>query len=102
MCARSCACVCVRACACVCVCARVRACVCVCVCVCCRPEMDTEWTHIREPVESNSMVLKGLIPEMEYQFVIRSVNAHGISPPSAINNPVRTLGELQYGQDSTL
>uniref|UniRef100_A0A8C2B7G3 EGF like, fibronectin type III and laminin G domains n=1 Tax=Cyprinus carpio TaxID=7962 RepID=A0A8C2B7G3_CYPCA len=62
-----------------------------------RPEMDTEWMYIREPVESNSMVLKGLIPETEYQFVIRAVNAHGISPPSAINNPVRTLGELQCG-----
>lgn len=64
--------------------------------------MDTEWTYIREPVESNSMVLKGLIPETEYQFVIRAVNAHGISPPSAINNHVRTLGELQCGQDRTL
>uniref|UniRef100_A0A8C1DGH8 EGF like, fibronectin type III and laminin G domains n=1 Tax=Cyprinus carpio carpio TaxID=630221 RepID=A0A8C1DGH8_CYPCA len=48
-----------------------------------RPEMDTEWMYIREPVESNSMVLKGLIPETEYQFVIRAVNAHGISPPSS-------------------
>uniref|UniRef100_A0A671KDU2 Pikachurin-like n=1 Tax=Sinocyclocheilus anshuiensis TaxID=1608454 RepID=A0A671KDU2_9TELE len=48
-----------------------------------RPEMDTEWMYIREPVESNSMVLKGLIPETEYQFVIRSVNTHGISPPSS-------------------
>ncbi|KAI2665010.1 Pikachurin [Labeo rohita] len=62
-----------------------------------RPEMDTEWTYIREPVESNSMVLKGLIPETEYQFVIRAVNAHGISPPSAINNPVRTLGSSDVG-----
>uniref|UniRef100_A0A671VDB7 EGF like, fibronectin type III and laminin G domains n=1 Tax=Sparus aurata TaxID=8175 RepID=A0A671VDB7_SPAAU len=56
-----------------------------------RPEMDTEWTYIREPIESNSMVLKGLLPETEYQFVIRAVNAHGASPPSHINNPVRTL-----------
>ncbi|KTG02856.1 hypothetical protein cypCar_00043169, partial [Cyprinus carpio] len=55
------------------------------------PEMDTEWMYIREPVESNSMVLKGLIPETEYQFVIRAVNAHGISPPSAINNPIKSL-----------
>ncbi|KAG1944011.1 pikachurin [Pimephales promelas] len=62
-----------------------------------RPEMDTEWTYIREPVESNSMVLKGLMPDTEYQFVIRSVNAHGISPPSAINNPVRTLGTMDVG-----
>lgn len=58
-----------------------------------RPEMDTEWTYIREPIETNSMVLKGLLPETEYQFVVRAVNAHGASPPSHINNPVRTLGK---------
>lgn len=55
--------------------------------------MDTEWTYIREPIETNSMVLKGLLPETEYQFVIRAVNVHGASPPSHINNPVRTLGK---------
>lgn len=58
-----------------------------------RPEMDTEWTYIREPIETNSMVLKGLLPETEYQFVVRAVNVHGASPPSHINNPVRTLGK---------
>lgn len=55
--------------------------------------MDTEWTYIREPIETNSMVLKGLLPETEYQFVVRAVNVHGASPPSHINNPVRTLGK---------
>ncbi|KAI7813437.1 putative pikachurin, partial [Triplophysa rosa] len=59
-----------------------------------RAEMDTEWTYIREAVESNSMVLKGLIPETQYQFVIRAVNVFGISPPSPINSPVRTLGAV--------
>lgn len=58
-----------------------------------RPEMDTEWTYIREPIETNSMVLKGLLPETEYQFVIRAVNMHGASPPSPINSPVRTLSK---------
>lgn len=58
-----------------------------------RPEMDTEWTYIREPIETNSMVLKGLLPETEYQFVVRAVNMHGASPPSHINNPVRTLSK---------
>uniref|UniRef100_A0AAY4CFV0 EGF like, fibronectin type III and laminin G domains n=1 Tax=Denticeps clupeoides TaxID=299321 RepID=A0AAY4CFV0_9TELE len=62
-----------------------------------RPEMDTEWTYIREPVDSNSMVLKGLVPDTEYQFVIRAVNAHGVSPPSTINNPIRTLAEAGSG-----
>uniref|UniRef100_A0A665UIK9 EGF like, fibronectin type III and laminin G domains n=1 Tax=Echeneis naucrates TaxID=173247 RepID=A0A665UIK9_ECHNA len=61
-----------------------------------RPEMDTEWTYIREPIETNSMVLKGLIPETEYQFVVRAVNMHGVSPPSQINSPVRTLGKSEY------
>lgn len=55
--------------------------------------MDTEWTYIREPIETNSMVLKGLLPETEYQFVVRAVNTHGASPPSHINSPVRTLGK---------
>ncbi|XP_062399872.1 pikachurin [Sardina pilchardus] len=59
-----------------------------------RPEMDTEWTYIREPVEANSMVLKGLFPDTEYQFVVRAVNIHGVSPPSTINNPVRTLAPV--------
>ncbi|XP_035999684.1 pikachurin isoform X3 [Fundulus heteroclitus] len=62
-----------------------------------RPEMDTEWTYIREPIETNSMVLKGLLPETEYQFVVRAVNMHGVSPPSHINSPVRTLGPLDVG-----
>ncbi|XP_063051758.1 pikachurin [Engraulis encrasicolus] len=57
-----------------------------------RPEFDTEWTYIREPVEATSMVLKGLFPDTEYQFVVRAVNIHGVGPPSTINNPVRTLG----------
>lgn len=62
-----------------------------------RPEMDTEWTYIREAVESKSMVLKGLNPDTEYQFVIRAVNVYGISPPSPINSPVRTHGPVDMG-----
>ncbi|XP_058491162.1 pikachurin isoform X1 [Solea solea] len=62
-----------------------------------RPEMDTEWTYIREPIETNSMVLKGLVPETEYQFIVRAVNVHGVSPPSNINSPVRTLGASDVG-----
>lgn len=60
-----------------------------------RPEMDTEWTYIREPIETNSMVLKGLVPETEYQFIVRAANVHGVSPPSVINNSVRTLGKAE-------
>uniref|UniRef100_A0A8C5BQ76 Pikachurin n=1 Tax=Gadus morhua TaxID=8049 RepID=A0A8C5BQ76_GADMO len=62
-----------------------------------RPEMDTEWTSIREPIEATSMVLKGLMPDTEYQFVVRAVNVHGVSPPSQINTPVRTLAPSDVG-----
>ncbi|KAM9447076.1 pikachurin [Clarias gariepinus] len=62
-----------------------------------RPEMDSDWTIIREPVESNSMVLKGLIPQTKYQFIIRSVNQHGVSPPSPANPPTSTLGPGEVG-----
>ncbi|KAJ0067959.1 hypothetical protein NL108_012678, partial [Boleophthalmus pectinirostris] len=54
-----------------------------------RPEMDTEWTYIRDPIQTSSMVLKGLLPDTQYQFVVRAVNVHGVSPPSHINSPVR-------------
>uniref|UniRef100_A0A8C9V760 EGF like, fibronectin type III and laminin G domains n=1 Tax=Scleropages formosus TaxID=113540 RepID=A0A8C9V760_SCLFO len=62
-----------------------------------RPELDSEWTHIKEPIESNSMVLKGLVPDTQYQFVVRAVNSHGVSLPSAINDPVRTFGGEEVG-----
>ncbi|CAJ1068912.1 pikachurin isoform X2 [Xyrichtys novacula] len=65
-----------------------------------RPEMDTEWTYIREPIETNSMVLKGLLPETEYQFVVRAVNVHGASPPSNINSPVRTLAAVLFQENT--
>uniref|UniRef100_A0A3B3T6L7 EGF like, fibronectin type III and laminin G domains n=1 Tax=Paramormyrops kingsleyae TaxID=1676925 RepID=A0A3B3T6L7_9TELE len=56
-----------------------------------RPELDFEWIHIREPVISNSMVLKGLVPNTQYQFVVRAVNRHGVSLPSAVSELVRTF-----------
>ncbi|XP_072569941.1 pikachurin isoform X1 [Paramormyrops kingsleyae] len=56
-----------------------------------RPELDTEWTSIKEPTETNSVVVKGLVPDTLYQFEIRAVNQHGISPPSTISDPVWTF-----------
>uniref|UniRef100_A0A3B3Q675 EGF like, fibronectin type III and laminin G domains n=1 Tax=Paramormyrops kingsleyae TaxID=1676925 RepID=A0A3B3Q675_9TELE len=53
-----------------------------------RPELDTEWTSIKEPTETNSVVVKGLVPDTLYQFEIRAVNQHGISPPSTISDPL--------------
>ncbi|XP_048854246.1 pikachurin isoform X1 [Brienomyrus brachyistius] len=56
-----------------------------------RPELDLEWIHIREPVISNSMVLKDLVPNTQYQFVVRAINRHGVSLPSAVSKLVRTF-----------
>ncbi|MGH0126179.1 UNVERIFIED_CONTAM: hypothetical protein FKN15_005575 [Acipenser sinensis] len=37
------------------------------------------------------MVIKGLIPDTQYQFAIQAVNMHGASSHSELNDPVKTL-----------
>ncbi|MBN3289841.1 EGFLA protein, partial [Polypterus senegalus] len=68
-----------------------------------RPELDSEWTAIKEKIEAESMVIKGLLPDTQYQFVVRAVNIHGVSEASEPNEPLRTFrtdeaGSGHYGQ----
>ena len=61
-----------------------------------RPEVDSEWTSLRVPVQTNSMVLRGLSPDTLYQFMVQAVNSNGASDPSSING-IWTLSEyLSY------
>ncbi|MGH0162303.1 UNVERIFIED_CONTAM: hypothetical protein FKN15_067499 [Acipenser sinensis] len=60
-----------------------------------RPELETEWTAIKEQIKTESMVIKGLIPDTQYQFAIQAVNMHGASSHSELNDPVKTLRESQ-------
>ncbi|XP_048091436.1 pikachurin-like isoform X1 [Alosa alosa] len=50
-----------------------------------RPEVDTEWTTLRVPVPTTSMVLRGLSPDTLYQFMVQAVNANAASPPSSVS-----------------
>uniref|UniRef100_A0A8C4S1X5 EGF like, fibronectin type III and laminin G domains n=1 Tax=Erpetoichthys calabaricus TaxID=27687 RepID=A0A8C4S1X5_ERPCA len=68
-----------------------------------RSELDSEWTAIKEKIEAESMVIKGLLPDTQYQFVVRAVNIHGVSEASEPNEPLRTFrtdeaGSGHYGQ----
>ncbi|XP_011822018.1 PREDICTED: pikachurin-like [Mandrillus leucophaeus] len=56
-----------------------------------RPDFDKRWTLIRERIQMDSMVIKGLDPDTNYQFAVRAMNSHGPSPRSWPSDIIRTL-----------
>ncbi|ETE69094.1 Pikachurin, partial [Ophiophagus hannah] len=67
-----------------------------------RPDLDTNWTAIREQIQMDSMILKGLTPNDKYQFAIRATNSYGPSLPSIASEIIRmfhpeVLGSGSYG-----
>nr|AAI50711.1 EGF-like, fibronectin type III and laminin G domains [Mus musculus] len=62
-----------------------------------RPDFDKSWTIIQERLQMDSMVIKGLDPDTNYQFAVKAMNAHGFSPRSWPSNTVRTLGPGEAG-----
>ncbi|XP_058164024.1 pikachurin isoform X2 [Dasypus novemcinctus] len=62
-----------------------------------RPDFDKSWTLIKEQIQMDSMVIKGLVPDTKYQFAVRAVNAHGPSPRSRPSNTVQTLRTEEAG-----
>nr|XP_003408050.1 pikachurin isoform X2 [Loxodonta africana] len=62
-----------------------------------RPDFDKSWTLIKEQIQMDSMVIKGLIPDTNYQFAVRAINPHGPSPPSQPSNTIRTLRTEEAG-----
>ncbi|KAG9263059.1 pikachurin isoform X1 [Astyanax mexicanus] len=56
-----------------------------------RPEMDTEWTSVKVPTHTRSMVLRGMSPDTQYQFMMRAANMYGESHPSPVTGPIWTL-----------
>ncbi|XP_015275647.1 PREDICTED: pikachurin [Gekko japonicus] len=65
-----------------------------------RPELDTNWTVIREQIQMDSMVLKGLTPNHKYQFAVRATNSYGSSLPSTPSDIVRMLNPEELGSGS--
>ncbi|XP_075397070.1 pikachurin [Tenrec ecaudatus] len=62
-----------------------------------RPDFDKNWTLIKEQIQMDSMVIKGLIPDTNYQFAVRATNPHGPSPLSQPSDTIRTLSTHEAG-----
>ncbi|XP_032134808.1 pikachurin isoform X1 [Sapajus apella] len=67
-----------------------------------RPDFDKRWTLIHERIQMDSMVIKGLDPDTNYQFAVRAMNSHGPSPRSWPSDIIRTFcpeeaGSGRYG-----
>ncbi|KAM8960879.1 pikachurin [Pelodytes ibericus] len=65
-----------------------------------RPELDTIWNTIKEKVEMDSMVLKGLIPDTKYQFAVKAANSFGESLLSPASEVIRTFRTEELGSGS--
>ncbi|OXB76735.1 UNVERIFIED_CONTAM: hypothetical protein H355_007010 [Colinus virginianus] len=65
-----------------------------------KPDLDSNWTVIREQIQMESMVLKGLLPNTKYQFAVRAANSYGSSPASMPSDIVRTFSSEELGSGS--
>ncbi|CAM4555110.1 pikachurin isoform X1 [Lepidochelys kempii] len=65
-----------------------------------RPDLDSNWTVIKEQIQMESMVLKGLIPNTKYQFAIRAANSYGSSLSSSPSDIIRTFSSEELGSGS--
>ncbi|XP_051494263.1 roundabout homolog 3 [Apus apus] len=60
------------------------------------------WQTVAADVEGESHTVSGLIPDTIYLFLVRAANAHGLSDPSGLSEPVRTqaaTSPVQAGLD---
>lgn len=54
------------------------------------------WRTVAAEVAGETHTVSGLVPNTIYIFLVRAVNAHGISDPSGASEPVRTQGETWW------
>ncbi|NXA32380.1 EGFLA protein, partial [Eudromia elegans] len=62
--------------------------------------LDSNWTVIRERIQMESMVLKGLLPNTKYQFAVQAANSYGSSLPSTPSDVIRTFSTEELGSGS--
>ncbi|XP_058838004.1 roundabout homolog 2-like [Topomyia yanbarensis] len=57
------------------------------------PDDDSNdgWRIALRHIAGNTATVTGLVPDATYLFVVRAENAYGVSSPSALSAPVRTL-----------
>ncbi|KAM9369930.1 roundabout homolog 3 [Phaethornis superciliosus] len=48
------------------------------------------WQTVAADVEGETHTVSGLVPSTVYLFLVRAANAHGLSDPSGLSEPVRT------------
>uniref|UniRef100_A0AAY4B2F0 Roundabout, axon guidance receptor, homolog 3 (Drosophila) n=1 Tax=Denticeps clupeoides TaxID=299321 RepID=A0AAY4B2F0_9TELE len=56
------------------------------------------WQTVAELVKLEKHTVSGLVPNTVYLFIVRAVNAYGLSDPSPISEPVRTQDVSPTGQ----
>lgn len=54
------------------------------------------WQTVADMVKIETHTITGLLPNTVYLFIVRAVNAYGLSDPSPISEPVRTQGERAW------
>ncbi|XP_078265882.1 roundabout homolog 2 [Rhinoraja longicauda] len=52
--------------------------------------VSNSWQTVAERVRNNLFTVRNLRPNTIYLFMVRAVNAHGVSDPSLMTDPVRT------------
>ncbi|XP_014744231.1 PREDICTED: roundabout homolog 3 [Sturnus vulgaris] len=60
------------------------------------------WQTVAADVEGETHTVTGLVPDTVYLFLVRAVNAYGLSDPSGVSEPVRTrvdTNPMQQGLD---
>ncbi|XP_009474718.1 PREDICTED: roundabout homolog 2-like [Nipponia nippon] len=59
------------------------------------------WQTVAADVEGETHTVSGLVPDTVYLFLVRAVNAYGLSDPSGVSEPVRTqdASPTQQGLD---
>lgn len=58
----------------------------------CSYALGSRWVTLAEHVKTQTFVLRNLKPAAVYLFMVRAVNAYGLSDPSPISDSVRTQG----------
>ncbi|CAF98600.1 unnamed protein product [Tetraodon nigroviridis] len=56
------------------------------------------WQTVADMVKIETHTITGLLPNTVYLFIVRAVNAYGLSDPSPISEPVRTQDVSPTGQ----
>lgn len=68
----------------------------------CSQSAGNTWQTVADLVRIEKHTVTGLFPNTIYLFIIRAVNAYGLSDPSPISEPVRTQGMYLEFRDSFL